>query len=128
MVDEITKEDQKKKVEEYVNNTKLKSERERQSDKSISGVFTGSYMIHPFTNEKNTNLDRRVCVSLTYGTGAVMAVPCGDQRDWDFYAHFGLDIINIFENIDVNEKANQEKDVIIVNSDFLNGLKSKTKQ
>ena len=54
-----------------------------------------------------------------------MAVPCGDQRDWDFMTHFGLDIINIFENIDVNEKANQEKDVIIVNSDFLNGLKSK---
>ena len=51
-----------------------------------------------------------------------MAVPCGDQRDWDFTTHFGLDIINIFENIDVR---NQEKDVIIVNSDFLNGLKPK---
>ena len=52
-----------------------------------------------------------------------MAVPCGDQRDWDFTTHFGLDIINIFKNVDVSEKANEEKDVTIVNSDFLSGLK-----
>jgi leucyl-tRNA synthetase len=124
LVDEITTEDQKQKVEEYVNNAKLKSERERQSDKSISGVFTGSYAIHPFTGVK-VQIWIGEYVLATYGTGAVMAVPCGDQRDWDFATHFGLEIINIFENVDVSEKANEEKDVIIVNSDFLNGLKAK---
>ena len=124
LVGEITKVHQKKKVLEYINNTKLKSERERQADKSISGVFTGSYAIHPFTNEK-VQIWIGEYVLATYGTGAVMAVPCGDQRDWDFATHFGIDIINVFENIDVNEKANHEKDVIIENSDFLNGLKAK---
>tara|TARA_E500000331_G_scaffold358397_1_gene424898 strand:- start:14263 stop:17031 length:2769 start_codon:yes stop_codon:yes gene_type:complete len=124
LVDEITTEDQKQKVEEYVNNAKLKSERERQSDKSISGIFTGSYAIHPFTGKK-VQIWIGEYVLATYGTGAVMAVPCGDQRDWDFATHFGLEIINIFENVDVSEKANEEKDVIIVSSDFLNGLKVK---
>ena len=124
LIDEITTEDQKQNVLEYVNNTKLKSERERQADKSISGVFTGAYAIHPFTKEK-VQIWIGEYVLATYGSGAVMAVPCGDQRDWDFATHFGLDIINIFENIDVSEKANQEKDVIIVNSGFLNGLKAK---
>ena len=123
LVDEITTKDQKLKVEEYVNNVKLKSERERQSDKSVSGVFTGSYAIHPFTHEK-IQVWVAEYVLATYGTGAVMAVPCGDQRDWDFATHFGLDIINIFKNIDVSEKANHEKDVTMVNSDFLNGLKT----
>ena len=60
----------------------------------------------------------------TYGTGAVMAVPCGDQRDWDFATFFGLEIINIFENIDVSEGSNEAKDVTITNSDFLNGMKA----
>ena len=124
LIDEITTEDQKQNVLEYVNNTKLKSERERQADKSISGVFTGAYAIHPFTKEK-VQIWIGEYVLATYGSGAVMAVPCGDQRDWDFATHFGLDIINIFENIDVSEKANQEKDVVIVNSGFLNGLKAK---
>ena len=124
LIDEITSEDQKQQVVDYVNKTKLKSERERQADKSISGVFTGAYAIHPFTKKK-VQIWTGEYVLATYGSGAVMAVPCGDQRDWDFATHFGLDIINIFENIDVSEKANQEKDVIIVNSDFLNGLKSK---
>ena len=123
IVDEITTKDQKQKVEEYVNNVKLKTERERQSDKSVSGVFTGSYAIHPFTREK-IQIWVGEYVLATYGTGAVMAVPCGDQRDWDFATHFGLDIINIFKNIDVSEKANDEKDVTIVNSDFLSGLKA----
>ena len=122
LVDEITTKEQKQKVEKYVNNVKLKSERERQSDKSVSGVFTGSYGIHPFTHEK-IQIWLGEYVLATYGTGAVMAVPCGDQRDWDFATHFGLDIINIFKNVDVSEKANEDKDVTIVNSDFLSGLK-----
>ena len=124
LVDEITTEDQKQKVEEYVNTAKLKSERERQADKSVSGVFTGSYAIHPFTGKK-VQIWVGEYVLATYGTGAVMAVPCGDQRDWDFATHFGLEIINIFEDIDVSEKANEDKNVKIANSDFLNGLKVK---
>ena len=124
LVDEITIEDQKQKVEAYVDTAKLKSERERQADKSVSGVFTGSYAIHPFTRAK-VQIWIGEYVLATYGTGAVMAVPCGDQRDWDFATHFGLEIINVFEDVDVSEKANEEKDVVIANSDFLNGLKVK---
>ena len=123
LIDEITTEGQKRKVEEYVYKTKLKSERDRQTDKSISGIFTGSYAIHPFTHEK-VQIWIGEYVLATYGTGAVMAVPCGDQRDWDFATYFGLEIINIFENIDVSEKANESKDVTITNSDFLNGIKA----
>ncbi len=122
LVFELTTTEQKREVEDYVNTTKLKSERERQADKSVSGVFTGSYAIHPFTREK-VQVWIGEYVLATYGTGAVMAVPCGDQRDWDFATHFGLKIINIFEDVDVSEKANEDKDVTIANSDFLNGLK-----
>ena len=124
LIGEITIENRKQAVEEYINNTKLKSERERQAGKSISGVFTGSYAIHPLTSEK-VQIWIGEYVLATYGTGAVMAVPCGDQRDWDFATHFGLEIINIFENFDVNEKANEDLDLTIINSDFLNGLKPK---
>ena len=123
LIDEITTKGQKRKVEEYVYKTKLKSERDRQTDKSISGIFTGSYAIHPFTHEK-VQIWIGEYVLATYGTGAVMAVPCGDQRDWDFATFFGLEIINIFENIDVSEGSNEAKDVTITNSDFLNGMKA----
>lgn len=124
LVDAITTAEQKSEVEDYVNTAKLKSERERQADKSVSGVFTGSYAIHPFTGER-VQIWIGEYVLATYGTGAVMAVPCGDQRDWDFATHFGLEIINIFEDVDVSEKANEDKNVKIANSDFLNGLKVK---
>ncbi len=124
LVEKLTTTDQKEEVENYVNKTKLKSERERQADKSVSGVFTGSYAVHPFTNEK-VAIWTGEYVLATYGTGAVMAVPCGDQRDWDFATHFGIDIINIFEGVDVSKKANEDKDVTIANSEFLNGLSIK---
>ena len=124
LVEKLTTTDQKEEVENYVNKAKLKSERDRQADKSVSGVFTGSYAIHPFTNEK-VAIWIGEYVLATYGTGAVMAVPCGDQRDWDFATHFGIEIINIFEGVDVSQKANEDKDVTIVNSDFLNGLRVK---
>jgi leucyl-tRNA synthetase len=84
-------------------------------------VFTGAYATHPFNGNKvQVWIGDYVLVS--YGTGAVMAVPCGDQRDWDFANHFGLDIINIFEGVDVTEGANEDTNVNINNSDFLNGL------
>tara|TARA_B110000003_G_scaffold171144_1_gene170815 strand:- start:1819 stop:4587 length:2769 start_codon:yes stop_codon:yes gene_type:complete len=124
LVDTITSSEQKNIVGEYVNTAKLKSERDRQADKSVTGVFTGAYAIHPFTGDK-VQVWIGDYVLASYGTGAVMAVPCGDQRDWDFATHFGLEIINIFEGIDVSEGANEDKSVTIANSDFLNGLKVK---
>ena len=124
LVNAITTSEQKGAIEEYVNTAKLKSERDRQSDKSVSGVFTGAYAIHPFTRDK-VQVWIGDYVIASYGTGAVMAVPCGDQRDWDFATYFGLEIINIFEGVDVSEGANEDKNVKIANSDFLNGLTSK---
>ncbi|MGY8988639.1 MAG: leucine--tRNA ligase, partial [Flavobacteriales bacterium] len=105
LVDKLTTLVQKEDVESYVNKAKLKSERERQADKSVSGVFTGSFAIHPFTGEKIAIWVGEYVLA-TYGTGAVMAVPCGDQRDWDFATHFGIEIINIFDGIEISEKAN----------------------
>ena len=124
LVNIITTEEQKEEVENYVNASKLKSERDRQADKSVSGVFTGSFSIHPFTGDK-VQVWIGDYVLASYGTAAVMAVPCGDQRDWDFATHFGLEIINIFEGVDVSENANEDKSVTITNSDFLNGLSAK---
>ena len=124
LVEKLTIAEQKEEVEKYVNTAKLKSERDRQAGKSVSGVFTGSYAAHPFTGNK-VAIWIGEYVLATYGTGAVMAVPCGDQRDWDFATHFNIDIINIFKGVDVSEKANEDKNVTITNSDFLNGLSAK---
>ena len=96
LVQQLTADDKKQEVEEYINKAKLKSERDRQADKSVSGVFTGSYAIHPFSGEK-VAIWIGEYVLATYGTGAVMAVPCGDQRDWEFANYFGIEIINIFK-------------------------------
>lgn len=123
LVAKITTEAQKEAVQSYVEATSKRSERERMADvKTISGVFTGAYALHPFTGEK-IQIWIGDYVLASYGTGAVMAVPCGDQRDYDFAKHFGLDIPNIFENVDISEEAYAEKEgVKIANSDFLNGL------
>jgi leucyl-tRNA synthetase len=123
LVAKITTEAQKEAVQSYIEATSKRSERERMADvKTISGVFTGAYALHPFTGEK-IQIWIGDYVLASYGTGAVMAVPCGDQRDYDFAKHFGLDIPNIFENVDISEEAYAEKEgVKIANSDFLNGL------
>ena len=122
LVQSITTQAQQLEVEAYVQQAALKSERDRQSDvKNIGGAFTGAYAIHPFTGEK-VAIWIGDYVLASYGTGAVMAVPCGDQRDWDFAQHFGIDIINIFQDVDVSEAANEDKSAVIANSDFLNGL------
>ena len=121
LVSKITIESHKGNVAEYVNTVKLKTERDRQAEKTVSGVFTGSYAIHPFTNKK-VQIWIGDYVLASYGTGAIMAVPCGDQRDWDFATHFDIDIINIFDNVDISQSANQNRKVKISNSDFLNGL------
>lgn len=125
LVDVITTEAYKIAIEDYKKTASLKSERDRQSDvKNISGQFTGAYAHHPFTREK-IQIWIGDYVLASYGTGAVMAVPCGDQRDWDFAKHFQIEIKNIFENIDVSEAAYADKSGKIANSDFLSGLEVK---
>jgi len=122
LVDEITTAEYKDAVANYKKEASLKSERDRQSDvKNITGQNTGAFAIHPFTGEK-VQIWIGDYVLASYGTGAVMAVPCGDQRDYDFAKHFGIEIINIFEDKDISEAAYTEKDAVIANSDFLNGL------
>jgi leucyl-tRNA synthetase len=125
-VEEITTTEYTEAVVSYKKQASLKSERDRQADvKNISGQFTGAYAIHPFSG-KQVPIWIGDYVLASYGTGAVMAVPCGDQRDYDFAKHFGLEIPNIFESVDISEAAYAEKDAIIANSDFLNGLDAKT--
>jgi leucyl-tRNA synthetase len=126
LVSQITTPDQKEAVEAYIEKTAKRSERERMADvKTISGVFTGAYAEHPFTKEP-IQIWIGDYVLAGYGTGAVMAVPCGDQRDYDFAKHFGIAIPNIFEGVDISEEAYGSKDnVTIANSDFLNGMNYK---
>ncbi len=125
LVSQITTDKYKEAIETYQKQTSLKTERDRQADvKTISGQFTGAYAIHPFTGNK-VEIWIGDYVLAGYGTGAVMAVPCGDQRDYDFASHFGIDIINIFKDIDISEQAYTEKDSVITNSDFLNDLPAK---
>ncbi|MCH3883585.1 leucine--tRNA ligase [Tenacibaculum aquimarinum] len=126
LVSKITTDAQKAEVEAYVTATAKRSERDRMADvKTISGAFTGAYAIHPFSGEK-VQIWIGDYVLASYGTGAVMAVPCGDQRDYDFAKHFGIPIPNIFENVDISEAAHADKDgTVIANSDFLSGLKYK---
>ncbi len=124
-VDEITTNEYRVAVEQYKREASLKSERDRQADvKNISGQFTGAYAIHPFSGEK-VPVWIGDYVLASYGTGAVMAVPCGDQRDWDFAKHFNIEIRNIFKDIDISEAAYAEKDAVITGSDFLNDLPAK---
>ncbi len=123
LVSKITTPEQKAEVEAYIEATAKRSERERMSDvKTISGVFTGAFAEHPFTKEP-IPIWIGDYVLAGYGTGAVMAVPCGDQRDYDFAKHFNISIPNIFEGVDISEEAFADKEkTIIANSDFLNGL------
>jgi leucyl-tRNA synthetase len=122
LVAKITTDDCRAKVDAYIEASSLKSERDRQADvKNITGEFTGAYAVHPFTGEK-IPVWIGDYVLASYGTGAVMSVPCGDQRDYDFAKHFDIEIKNIFEGIDISEQAYAEKNAVIANSDFLNGL------
>ena len=126
LVHEITTPEQKEAVEAYIESTSKRSERERMADvKTISGVFTGAYAEHPFTKEP-IPIWIGDYVLAGYGTGAVMAVPCGDQRDYDFAKKFDIPIPNVFEGVDISEEAFSDKaTTVIANSDFLNGLKYK---
>jgi len=123
LVSKITTSEQKEAVDAYVKATAKRSELERMADvKTISGVFTGTYAKHPFSGEK-VQIWIGDYVLAGYGTGAVMAVPCGDERDYAFANYFGLEIPNIFDGVDISEEACSAKEgVKIANSDFLNGL------
>ncbi|MBN4084995.1 leucine--tRNA ligase [Flavobacteriaceae bacterium AH-315-B10] len=126
LVQNITTAEQKAEVETYIEATAKRSERDRMADvKTISGVFTGAYAEHPFT-KKSIPIWIGDYVLAGYGTGAVMSVPCGDQRDYDFSKHFNIEIPNIFEGVDISEEAFADKDnTIIANSDFINGMNYK---
>lgn len=123
LVSQITTSEQKEEVEAYVEASARRSERERMADvKTISGVFTGAYAEHPFTKEP-VPIWIGDYVLAGYGTGAVMAVPCGDQRDYEFAKHFDIPIKNIFANADISEEAYTGKEeAVIADSDFLSGL------
>jgi leucyl-tRNA synthetase len=123
LVAKITTDEQKAEVEAYVEATAKRSERDRMADvKTITGAFTGAYAEHPFTKEP-IPIWIGDYVLAGYGTGAVMSVPCGDQRDYDFAKHFNIPIPNIFEGVDISEEAFADKEkTVITNSDFLDGL------
>jgi leucyl-tRNA synthetase len=127
LVKQITTEEQKAQVESYIEATSRRSERERMADvKTISGAFTGAFAIHPLSG-----LPIPIWIGdyvlAGYGTGAVMSVPAGDQRDYDFAKHFHIPIENIFENVDISEEAFSEKNnVKLQNSDFLNEMDCKS--
>lgn len=122
LVSEITTADQKAEVEKYVAEAKNKSERDRMTNvKTVSGAFTGAYAVHPFSGEK-LPIWIADYVLAGYGTGAIMAVPGGDQRDYDFAKHFGLSILPVFENTDISEEANPTKEGKIINEGLLYGL------
>ena len=118
---DMTTAEQKAAVEEYIEQTKKRSERERISEtKRVSGVFTGAYATNPFTG-KQIPIYASDYVLAGYGTGAIMAVPAHDSRDYAFARHFGLDIIPVVEGGDLAVASYDAKEGAMINSDFLNG-------
>ena len=125
LVKSITTPEQQASVNEYLHYVKSRSDRERQSEvKQITGCFTGAYALNPF-NGKKIPVWIAEYVLAGYGTGAIMAVPCGDQRDFLFAKHFNIPITNIIGEHYNDREANPTKDAILENSEFLNGMKMK---
>lgn len=124
-VSKIVTEEYKDAVEAYMHKTKKRSERDRMSDvKTVSGQFTGAYVEHPFTGEK-IPVWIGDYVLASYGTGAVMAVPAHDNRDFAFAKHFGLPIKQVVSGGNLPEESHEAKEGQLLNSDFLNGLSVK---
>jgi leucyl-tRNA synthetase len=121
LVEQLVTDEYREAVDAYLEKTKKRTERERITDKTVSGVFSGSYAIHPFTNEL-LPIWISDYVLAGYGTGAIMAVPAHDSRDYAFAKHFNLPIIPLIEGCDVSEESFDAKEGIMINSDFLNGL------
>lgn len=134
LVETITTKAQKLEVNNYVTYCKSRSELERKSEtREVTGAFTGAFVKHPFTG-KPIPVYIAEYVLMGYGTGAIMAVPCGDGRDYLFAKKFNLPIPNIFEGVDISAKAYEEKTGTIANStcnwfsiDGLSILEAKTK-
>lgn len=122
LVSQITTPEQKAAIEEYLTYVKSRSDRERMAEvKQITGCFTGAYAKNPF-NGKPIQIWIAEYVLAGYGTGAIMAVPCGDQRDFGFAKHFNIPITNIIGAAYNGEEANPTKEATLENSDFLNGM------
>ncbi len=125
LVEIITTESQRAAIDEYLTYVKSRSDRERMAEvKQITGAFTGAYAINPF-NGKAVPVWIAEYVLAGYGTGAIMAVPCGDQRDFDFAKHFNIPITNIIGDYFNDKEANSTKEATLINSDFLDGVKMK---
>ena len=122
LVQKITTPRQKQEIDNYLTYVKSRSERERMSEvKQITGAFTGAYAINPFDG-REIPIWISEYVLAGYGTGAIMAVPSGDQRDFAFAKHFNIPITNIIGDAFNGEEANPTKDAILTNSGFLNGM------
>jgi leucyl-tRNA synthetase len=123
LVNQITTEAQKAEIKDYIESTKKRSELDRVSDvKTVSGAFTGAYAVNPFNDEK-VPIYIADYVLAGYGTGAVMAVPSGDQRDWNFATHFGLPIVPILDGQkNIETEADATKEGKYINSGIINGL------
>lgn len=115
LVSQLTTAEQKAEVNAYLERTKKRTERDRISDRSVSGVFTGSYAINPLTNEA-IPVWISDYVLAGYGTGAIMAVPAHDSRDYAFAKHFGLEIRPLIEGCDISEESFDAKEGIMMNS------------
>ena len=121
LVNEIKSAEQTPAVDEYLAYVKSRSERERMAEKRISGVFTGAYAVNPLSG-REIPIWISEYVLAGYGTGAIMAVPCGDERDLKFATHFNIPVTNIIGSHFNGEEANPTKDAILENSGFLDGL------
>lgn len=121
VVAKITTAEQKTAVEQYLDYVNSRSERERMAEKKITGCFTGAYAINPFSG-RAIPIWISEYVLAGYGTGAIMAVPCGDERDHKFAQHFNISITNIIGDAYNGQEANPTKDAVLENSDFLNGM------
>ena len=122
LVAQLTTEDRKQEVEEYLKYVKTKTERERIAEtKSVTGVFSGSYGINPLTGDK-VPIWISEYVLAGYGTGAIMAVPAHDSRDYAFAKKFNLPIIPLIEGCDVSQESFDAKDGIMINSGFMTGM------
>jgi len=125
LIDEITTPEQKREVDEYVCKAKNRSELERAGDvKKVSGVFTGAYAVNPFTGEEIPVYVAEYVLA-GYGTGAIMAVPAHDSRDYAFAKHFGLPIREVISGGDISEEAYEAKDGTCINSGFISGMSAK---
>ena len=121
LLESIVPAGQRPAVDEYLTYVKSRSERERMAEKKITGCFTGAYAVHPFSG-LHIPIWTSEYVLAGYGTGAIMAVPCGDERDFKFARYFDLPVTNIIGDHFNGEEANPTKDAVLQNSGFLDGL------